>query len=507
MVLTLSGCATGGDATVADDQDASAASDVDASLADAASRDARARDVGTDAADAQAFGFDASPADAATMLDSAPAGCQGNTDCPMGNVCNKTSHVCVGCLANTDCAAPKPKCDTAASACVACIGDGDCPLGNLCKQNVCAQGCSATQACPSGQVCNTPAGVCVQCLTDASCSGATPRCNTASNTCVQCLPSNDNCPTGQYCGATTCVPGCRGDADCAPTPSTSVCDVPSHACVQCLDDSKCPLGQVCTGKACVGGCDATHGCPAGQGCCGGGMCSPLDTPTSCTGCNLACDTAHSQGRSCNGTTCTYAGCAAGFGDCNTTAPDLDGCETATSTPSSCGGCGRACSTNGVAGASCSGVACNSSCVAGFGNCSQPAYPAPDDGCESNLTTCAGSPCCGTLCTAQHQVGLNGNTYSDCHAFGVPGNAATYTHAMADEATNAWTLGGTVVTGTGTCADPQGGAALYCTANYTSARCGVWCAEGVLAGYVLLTTQSGSGGSNCLCPVGGGATWN
>jgi hypothetical protein len=52
--------------------------------------------------------------------------------------------------------------------------------------------------------------------------------------------------------------------------------------------------------------------------------------------------------------CKYTGgCAAGWADCNTTAPDANGCETNLSTTANCGACGRAC----PAGSVCSSGSC------------------------------------------------------------------------------------------------------------------------------------------------------
>jgi Cys-rich repeat protein len=151
------------------------------------------------------------------------------------------------------------------------------------------------------------------------------------------LPSNDSCPTGQYCAATACAPGCKTNLDCVAladagandaasdaagdaateggggtgTGGGTTCDTTNHVCVECLVDSNCPLGETCSNDTCVVGCDATHGCPAGSGCCTG-LCQPLNTIGNCTGCGIACDTTsgNSQGAACGPGGCTYTGCAA-----------------------------------------------------------------------------------------------------------------------------------------------------------------------------------------------------
>ncbi len=208
--------------------------------------------------------------------------------------------------------------------------------------------------------------------------------------------------------------------------------------------------------------------------------------------------------------CTLS-CAGGYGHC--TGDPSQGCETSTSNDTSdCGGCGRTCSASEVSTLECTSGLCNSSCLPGWGNCNEPSAPSPDDGCESNLTTCIGTPCCGTLCSGQHPNGL-GQTYSDCSPLGVPGNPATYSATMADEAANSWpNPGGTpaqILTG-GACYESNQVTQDQCDASYTFSACAVWCFSGQLAGYVyenIANDYSGTG-SNCLCPaLTSGATWN
>jgi hypothetical protein len=112
-------------------------------------------------------------------------------------------------------------------------------------------------------------------------------------------------------------------------------------------------------------------------------------------------------------------CVAGFGNCTTPgAPTADnGCETNTGTdPANCGACGRACSTAGTAALACSGGLCTSTCAANLGNCNQPAAPSPDDGCETNTSTntlhCGGCghDCKGTNAIAKSCSAGKCNTY-------------------------------------------------------------------------------------------------
>ena len=83
-----------------------------------------------------------------------------------------------------------------------------------------------------------------------------------------------------------------------------------------------------------GGNDASDGGAQNDGGCGA-----TNTITNCSACGAACDVVHSNGPVCNGVTCGYASCHTGYSDCNTAAPDTDGCECATPT---C--CGSSCAT-------------------------------------------------------------------------------------------------------------------------------------------------------------------
>jgi hypothetical protein len=92
-----------------------------------------------------------------------------------------------------------------------------------------------------------------------------------------------------------------------------------------------------------GGQDAAHDASGVAE--GGSDCGPLDTTANCSACGAACDTKHSTGATCNGTTCQYAGCSPGYSNCDKTAPDTNGCECAT--PACCNSQCQTVHTNGV----------------------------------------------------------------------------------------------------------------------------------------------------------------
>jgi hypothetical protein len=74
-------------------------------------------------------------------------------------------------------------------------------------------------------------------------------------------------------------------------------------------------------------------------------CGATNTITNCSGCGLACDVTTSNSPVCNGVTCGYGSCHAGYSDCNTTAPNTDGCEC--NTPSCCGSSCATTHSNGI----------------------------------------------------------------------------------------------------------------------------------------------------------------
>ena len=57
-------------------------------------------------------------------------------------------------------------------------------------------------------------------------------------------------------------------------------------------------------------------------------CGVPNTTKDCSMCGAACDGTNASTTLCNGTTCQYT-CKQGFSNCNTTAPDTNGCECAT----------------------------------------------------------------------------------------------------------------------------------------------------------------------------------
>ena len=189
-----------------------------------------------------------------------------------------------------------------------------------------------------------------------------------------------------------------GPDACGSTDTILNCGLCGRRC-----DTLQSLGASCDGLVCT-----YTGCALGWKDCDNGAdpanalgCeTSLSSPQNCADCGNACDTTHSTGASCNGTTCTYSSCAPGWFDCNTTPPDLDGCETDLTSVFSCGGCGNTCDDQHSTGATCDGTTCSyTGCAAGWADCKTTA---PDtNGCETQVSTGQACGVCGQTCSTAH----------------------------------------------------------------------------------------------------------
>jgi hypothetical protein len=373
------------------------------------------------------------------------------------------------------------------------VTDNNCVLGETCQGNRCLPGCDATHGCPSGAGCCS--GQCLALNTTSNCTACGVACDTTSGN-----------SQGAACGANGCTyTGCAsGYADCnATAPDSDGCETNLGTANEkvCSADGKCVAnGTCCSAADCTTPPTPTSCYPAQGTCVEGQACQyPVDSGSVVCG-NTCCNAIEGTCSS----TCTLT-CNSGYGHC--VGDPSKGCETNTNTTiADCGDCARACSTSHTNVLSCANGVCTSSCATGWGNCNDPAGSVADDGCESNLTTCVGTPCCGTLCTVPHSDG-KGQTYVDCaDATGTPGTASTYNETMATLAAEAYPFTNPTLYVV-TCNFPAGQtetAIDICTTSGTTTTCAAsWCYGGACAGYVLTQTSGGF-----FCPAGqAGVTWD
>jgi hypothetical protein len=140
-------------------------------------------------------------------------------------------------------------------------------------------------------------------------------------------------------------------------------------------------------------------------------CGPTNTVTNCGTCGAACDTTHSVPSACTaGATCAYSACTGGWGDCDASGPNTNGCETPLDTATNCNGCGVACDTSHSVGAACGASGCTyQGCQPGWTACNTAA---PNTGgCACNTPGC-----CGTGCQVTHDNGV-GQPFYDCTPLG------------------------------------------------------------------------------------------
>jgi hypothetical protein len=270
----------------------------------------------------------------------------------------------------------------------------------------------------------------------------------------------------------------EAEAGCGRTNTIANCGACGAAC-----DTVQSVGASCNGVSC-----AYTGCAPGYGDCvmtgppnTDGCETRLNTTSNCTGCMLACNSSHSLGASCNGTTCAYSGCAPSYADCFPAAPNIDGCETQINTVAHCTGCGITCDTAHSLGASCAAGGCAyTGCMPGWTSCNSTPPNALGCGCNT-------PGCCGSNCQMTHANGL-GNSFYDCQPLG------THTQAQATAACAAFT-GSVAQCSVFTCTNPTMGPIICSDLSPTACAC--WSYGGGNIGHVY---NSGlPGGANCFCP--------
>jgi hypothetical protein len=134
--------------------------------------------------------------------------------------------------------------------------------------------------------------------------------------------------------------------------------------------------------------------------------------SSCGACGAACSTNHIT-RACADGSCESGVCASGFMDCNAN-KRADGCEINIYATSNCGGCGVVCSSNHVTNSACPAGVCAGTCAAGFTNCNNNLQ---SDGCEANISNdTSNCGACGRVCSNNHlpvPICNSGDCFGNC----------------------------------------------------------------------------------------------
>lgn len=132
--------------------------------------------------------------------------------CAAGSYCDPGTMTCVsGCKDDADCAGDPygaTRCDPAAHLCVDCLAESDCPAGQICVTTAgfCIPGCSPTHGCAPGFTCCGTS--CYDLASDAHhCGDCDKPCTPPPNATAQCQ--------GGVCGLAACLPAfadCNGSA-------------------------------------------------------------------------------------------------------------------------------------------------------------------------------------------------------------------------------------------------------------------------------------------------------
>ena len=224
---------------------------------------------------------------------------------------------------------------------------------------------------------------------------------------VECMvPNADAVCIDRQCTIVRCQPGfvdcdgddangCEGTLDSVENcgACNAACALPNvlhHRCAAADSGRRCEIDKECGSD--VAGCDdpnAHLGCAQGFGDCDGnpanGCETVLNTLANCGGCGVVCSSAERQA-DCRTGTCSFIGCAAGFGDCRD-----DGCEQLFEDEENCGSCGNACTgaTDMCAGGRCTSMACDE----GTADCDGD----DENGCETALDSADNCRGCGMKC--------------------------------------------------------------------------------------------------------------
>ncbi len=328
-----------------------------------------------------------------------PAGTAIPNDGLHDGTCTDAAKVCVSGLCNSatsTCAANNGNACTGANQCVSntctsghcvpavggCYVDTDCGVGEYCDRPslTCVAKLPAGTAIPSDGL---HGGTCA----DAAVVCASGLCNSATSTCA--AGEGDACTSANQCVSNTCtsghcvpaVGGCYVDANCD---VGEYCDRPSLSCVATL-----PAGTPIPN-------DGLHGgtCADAAKVCASGLCNSA-TSTCAAGEGNACTSANQ----CVSNTCTSGHCVPAVSGCyvDTDCGAGQYCDRSTLTCATKLGVGDTIPSDGLHGGGCADAA--TVCATGFCNPATNACAAPPgESCVAN-NQCASNSCTSGYCVA------------------------------------------------------------------------------------------------------------
>lgn len=146
--------------------------------------------------------------------------CLTSSDCTtsVNNIClpgvPPQKNTCVQCVDDTSCdpSGSNPVCQTSTHKCVQCLTNDQCAAPNgVCRpDNTCGPECTQDSQCtvPPKTTCNLSTDTCVECITNDQCQGSSNYCNTATGGCTQCADGQTWDQGRQVCTSCTPIGGC-----------------------------------------------------------------------------------------------------------------------------------------------------------------------------------------------------------------------------------------------------------------------------------------------------------
>ncbi|WP_309892089.1 hypothetical protein [Archangium sp.] len=211
--------------------------------------------------------------------------CQGNTCVPgtadsacgrsgaacasCAGVCDASRKVCAGCVEDSQCGGPTPRCDTRLGTCVCSKSEQAESLCTDGRDNDCDGRVDCADPDCNARSCRAAAGVCDQ---EEVCTGGVCPADKRIGNDIVCRPSRGACDVEERCDGqrTACPADGKAAAGRVCNPSAGACD-PAELCdgvnSTCPANGYHPSGSVC--RATRGDCDVAEKCTGSSPTCPG----------------------------------------------------------------------------------------------------------------------------------------------------------------------------------------------------------------------------------------------